>query len=236
MSKEEKNLSSIKCVWMASNVIDYKLCDRNFDCENCLFDKAMRNNLHNYRNEIVSKQLNRFKKVIERIIASIEKDKESKNVIYLKNHLSIKKIIDNKFYLGLSPLALKILEDFSIEKSDKNIFGKNEKFVEIKGSWGEVSITAPFSFKVLDYAISDNYNSKWIAIAELNEDEIQQNMLSALDYQNDIMYLSRELYHQYLNTPDIGPTIYDGGKEIQFLHQIIGKEKYNDILNHLFAR
>ncbi|MDY0082451.1 MAG: hypothetical protein RBR74_04655, partial [Ignavibacteriaceae bacterium] len=33
----------LKCIWMTSGVIDYKLCDNNFDCENCPFDKVIRN-------------------------------------------------------------------------------------------------------------------------------------------------------------------------------------------------
>ena len=36
---------SMKCIWMASQVVEYKLCDNNFDCENCPFDKVMRNYL-----------------------------------------------------------------------------------------------------------------------------------------------------------------------------------------------
>ncbi len=34
---------SMQCIWMQSNIIKYKLCDFNFDCDNCLFDKVMRN-------------------------------------------------------------------------------------------------------------------------------------------------------------------------------------------------
>jgi len=31
------------CVWMATGLISYKLCDRNYQCELCLFDQAMKN-------------------------------------------------------------------------------------------------------------------------------------------------------------------------------------------------
>jgi glycine cleavage system H lipoate-binding protein len=30
------------CVWMSAGVISYKLCDRNFDCESCPLDAALR--------------------------------------------------------------------------------------------------------------------------------------------------------------------------------------------------
>lgn len=29
-----------KCVWMDAGVVDYKLCDRDYDCEHCSFDEA----------------------------------------------------------------------------------------------------------------------------------------------------------------------------------------------------
>jgi glycine cleavage system H protein len=31
-----------KCVWMAAGVLSYRLCDREFDCDGCLVDRALR--------------------------------------------------------------------------------------------------------------------------------------------------------------------------------------------------
>lgn len=33
----------MKCIWMEAGVVDYKLCDLEFDCENCPFDRSFRN-------------------------------------------------------------------------------------------------------------------------------------------------------------------------------------------------
>lgn len=41
----------IKCVWMDAGVVDYKLCDRSYDCEHCPFDEA----LHGQRAELFSR-------------------------------------------------------------------------------------------------------------------------------------------------------------------------------------
>jgi len=30
------------CIWMEAGIIDYKLCDHNYDCDHCPFDKIMR--------------------------------------------------------------------------------------------------------------------------------------------------------------------------------------------------
>lgn len=31
-----------KCIWMASGVVTYKLCDFEYNCEACPFDQALR--------------------------------------------------------------------------------------------------------------------------------------------------------------------------------------------------
>ncbi len=32
-----------KCVWMKTGLVSYKLCDKNYHCDACPFDRAMRN-------------------------------------------------------------------------------------------------------------------------------------------------------------------------------------------------
>jgi hypothetical protein len=29
------------CIWMEASVIDFKICNKNFDCANCELDRAM---------------------------------------------------------------------------------------------------------------------------------------------------------------------------------------------------
>ncbi len=31
-----------ECVWMKARVVNFKLCDKAYDCDDCAFDKAMR--------------------------------------------------------------------------------------------------------------------------------------------------------------------------------------------------
>lgn len=33
---------ALPCVWMTAGVINYRLCDREFECESCPFDAAIR--------------------------------------------------------------------------------------------------------------------------------------------------------------------------------------------------
>jgi glycine cleavage system H lipoate-binding protein len=33
---------TLKCIWMTAGVVDYKLCEQEYDCEHCAFDRAFR--------------------------------------------------------------------------------------------------------------------------------------------------------------------------------------------------
>lgn len=38
---EAKTANVMNCVWMDAGVVDYKLCDRSYDCERCPFDESL---------------------------------------------------------------------------------------------------------------------------------------------------------------------------------------------------
>lgn len=40
--KESTNREPLKCLWMTAGVVDYKLCEQEYDCEHCSFDRALR--------------------------------------------------------------------------------------------------------------------------------------------------------------------------------------------------
>jgi len=45
MRKATNNIdhyAPVKCVWMLDGAVDYKLCDREYDCDRCPFDQAFR--------------------------------------------------------------------------------------------------------------------------------------------------------------------------------------------------
>ena len=41
--------SPMKCLWMLAGVVDYKLCDRRYECDQCPFDGAIRDGAHLHR-------------------------------------------------------------------------------------------------------------------------------------------------------------------------------------------
>ncbi len=41
-SEREGAAPALQCVWMWAGIVDYKLCDRDYECEQCPFDRALR--------------------------------------------------------------------------------------------------------------------------------------------------------------------------------------------------
>ncbi len=42
LPENASSLPSLQCVWMWAGVVDYKFCDRHYQCETCPFDRALR--------------------------------------------------------------------------------------------------------------------------------------------------------------------------------------------------
>jgi len=47
MNAERKRMpivpnGDLECVWMWAGIVTYKLCDCNYECEHCSFDRAMK--------------------------------------------------------------------------------------------------------------------------------------------------------------------------------------------------
>ena len=230
------NYEKLKCIWMASQIIEYKLCDNNFECENCVFDNAMRN-LINKREA----HDNTVTNVVDVISEKLQSIKYDNSIIYLKNNLVAKKICANTFYLGIDPVFSCFLDNKSslvLNDSEKNIKAGQSIF-RISGSWGTVNLLSPMNFIIYDRVANSFGNpldSQWQAIiglenresfwGELLPEEWEDRYLNALNIIKDIK----------MDFVCEGETMADGGTHVKFLHQLLGSKKYAIILNVLINK
>lgn len=234
MSNDNVHISSnyekLKCIWMASQVLDYKLCDNKFDCENCPFDKVMRNLLN-------EKELQNTD-IANTISNKLQSIKYDSKIIYLKNNLIAKEICHDTFYLGINPILISFLDTvsfLSVYESKKNIL-IGQQVIQILGEWGTFSLSAPMNFMIydlLDFPIDTLLTFQWVAIIGAVDQEISKGKL----YQEEW----NTMYEKALSTIEeikslvsqVGNTMMDGGTQIKFLHQLVGKKKYTNILNSM---
>ena len=109
-SDRTKGKELSKCIWMKDGLVDYKLCDRIYDCENCLFDRIMRNDAPCDCQFPTAGTAGDSVKILERTVENIKAERFNKDLIYLNNNLVLKHFFTNTFYLGISPLVFNILD------------------------------------------------------------------------------------------------------------------------------
>lgn len=88
-----KTLTESQCIWMECGFIEYKLCDRNFDCEHCEFDKALHAQRFNETSDknIFCKEVHARKKYNSKLTINY----------FSKNHLWFSKVKDDEFFCGV---------------------------------------------------------------------------------------------------------------------------------------
>jgi len=223
----------LKCIWMTSGVIDYKLCDNNFDCENCPFDKVIRNLSDN--NE---KNMGGIVNAVNAIFNKLQSIKDEPNIIYLNNNLIAKEICANTFYLGINPIWESFLDNVNsmiVCECRKNI-SAGQPVIQINGDWGSVSITSPINFIIYNEVgePADNpLKSQWFAIMGANQSEVFNSRLNQEQWNNIHAKAIRAIEEIKTKVPVVGETMMDGGTQIKFLHQLIGRKRYTDILSSL---
>lgn len=227
------NYEKMKCIWMASQVVEYKLCDNQFDCENCRFDKVMRNLLN--EKETLNTDISSITNTISNKLRSI---KFEDKIIYLKNNLIAKEICNDTYYLGINPILISFLDSVSslnVSECRKNIF-TDDQVIQILGEWGSVSLSAPMNFMIydlLEFPIETLLEFQWVAIIGAVNQEVSKGKLYQEEWHTMREKALNTIEEIKSHVPQVGYTMMDGGTQIKFLHQLVGKKRYINILNSM---
>lgn len=228
----------MNCIWMASEFVKYKLCDKEFDCDNCEFDKVIRNlsvkledtNTPKVRNEIKNEDL------LERLIKRIENETYDEKILYLKNQLVIKNLFGNAYYLGINPIVLYMMDDFnSIHEFNINEIKKEQIILTLEGNWGLKQFVSPINFMIIEKINFSQFKlNKWYAIILFGETDKDDFWISEKEWNrkknNSLLILKEHLACK----PHIGQSMMDGGEKIKYLYQYLGSKKYLELLNSIF--
>jgi len=231
----------LKCIWMASDIVRYKLCDKGFNCQGCLFDKAMRNILteSDFIESALSHQDSDYNLLDEKI-KNLEKITFNGSLFYLKSGFVLNRIGDNTYFLGFNSVIMQLL-DGEMKASigeDYKMLCEGDDFFELTGGWGSVLVKAPFDLFYIDRLTLFNKfpeHNYWFAIVGVTQGEIVKNTMpvSLLEEQKEnVVTVLKNLREKY-NL--IGKSMYDGGEKINRLYQIIGTDDYLSILNNFFS-
>ncbi len=227
-----------KCIWMEADVVAYKLCDQNYDCERCSFDFVMRNTwkekidpdkvIMNFANN------NLIDKIIGRISGIIYDGK----LIYLKNQLVLKHMFGSVYTIGINQLLSNLMEnidDLELLK-DYGLVKKGDKLLSIKGKWGNKEVLSPMNFTLLqklDIDPDEFPDDNVFGVASVSEPEIRLARISVEKIKRENFRLLKKLRGFLRTEPEIGYTMMDGGNKCEFLYEAIGRETFLEILSLL---
>lgn len=234
------NFDSMKCIWMSSNIIDYKLCDKNFDCDECAFDKIMRN--INPENKAAGSNKDEFLQqgIIRKKAETLKSIKYSKEYHYLNNSIVLKKLFGKTYYLGLDRSAYLFLDNmtgYEFLNSGPEV-KKGEAILRLRGDWGEMKVLSPVDFFIVDklnYKVEDIKEKIWLCLIEAEDYEINNSEFAGKEYECILDHLMLKLYEFDNKFSFLGTRMNDGGKEVKFLYQAIGTQKFIELLKSLLS-
>ena len=231
-----RKYDEVKCIWADSGIIGYKLCDKNFDCENCELDKVLRKTASVYTEaEESGKKPNN---IIAEVTSEINSLKFDKHYVSLKNYLCLKNLFGDKYFIGISPLLYSLFykSEGSFNCVKEYTVNAGEKIAEISGNWGSNDIASPIAMKVLKQIPQKNgeiNSTNWIGIVEVVKEDFVSSSINSNEFEQNKNFII-----SLLNTKDneavytLG-TMYDGGKKVKNLPEFLGEKEFCTFINQI---
>lgn len=226
-------MSALKCIWMECGYVEYKLCDRNYDCENCPFDKAIKKERDIKKsNESEKKVSSTFDKVIT------------------PNHIWISKQ-ENIYALGLDEFAQTFFDrncSISFPIVGSKLF-EGKTFLWIIGSFGAIGFRSPIEGEVI--WVNEELKNNSLKFFEGNSfdiDLVRVESSEKYDFKNfftmegkkRLIEMDKNLINEYLLkrfsfTKDY-LTLPDGGELIKVYLNQLSNQEYLQLLKLLFNK
>ncbi len=240
MSNPELSESAEPCVWMSAGVIDYKLCDRAFDCERCPLDAAL-------RGESLECPVRRA--LLGPSLSSVFPEDR----LYSTGHTWAQARETNggqTLRLGVDTFAAAIIGQcggVSWNISDQTL-QRHETICEIDLGIGLLPLGAPIRGVVVNgnqglqndpsQLVTDPYEEGWILDLVVENTEELEGMLRAEAAREqaglDLRRFRRRVALQLFAAMDaVGPSLADGGELLTDLRQMLGGSSYLDLLRDL---
>jgi glycine cleavage system H protein len=224
------------CIWMSAGLLTYKLCDREYDCERCPLDAALRGE---------SLLPERGPEPV-RAAVGFPADR-----LYAPGHAWLQRRDGGEVVrLGLDGFAA-VLLGRPLEVRFPEIGSHLEPGApacEVGLAAGTLALSAPFPARVLrgnqrlardaDLVASSPYDDGWLleleplaprstALAPGLTSSAAARERAALDLRR---FRRQAAFHLLADSAELGPTLQDGGTPLTDLRRILGRRAYLELL------
>jgi glycine cleavage system H protein len=241
-----------KCIWMTTGLISYKLCDKDYQCEICPFDQAIK---HDEKCESNFQDLGE-----DWMEGSPQKDPSAQingSIFYHPDHCWVKVEDHEKAKIGIDNLLTQLITDVKMiilpqvgsfaSQGECYAYIILEDYIlpVISPLSGSIQTVNPRLKKEPELIIDDPRGEGWLlTIRPGNLERDLKNLLfgkkALLWYQREEKEIIARADFMLKHNPDeLGPTMQDGGVRIKGLHDMlhsINAKQKTKILDSSFAR
>jgi len=231
---------ALPCVWMSAGLIAYRLCDREFDCDGCPLDLAL-------RGVSPTTQSDNRTAVPAHHAAEFPEDR-----VYSTGHLWLQECPDNgtNFRVGLDGFASDLVGACLAVRCGRipRRLSQGRLVFELAIPEGTVPMGAPFDCEVVRWnqGLSENpqrvntdpYGEGWIAQIVPTDGGASDGFLSAEEVRKqagmDLRgFRRRAALYLLTDTAEVGACLPDGGEVLTDLRLMLGGARYLQLLREL---
>jgi len=250
MNSENINLMpepDMKCVWMTSGIISYKLCSLNYFCEDCTFNRVM----HNETSPNKQRKSIDGVRVSELSTAGQSATPLDGALFYHENHCWVKVITTDEVVIGLNGLLAGLIYGIKTVVLPKvgDLVYRNQVFAHVLQEKHIVPLIMPVSGVITavngclenspELLLTDFRKKGWLVTVKSDNLENELRTLffgsKAQEWYQARDRVVREAInaHNNENCGNIGTIMQDGGELVNNISEILTSDQYNKIIEEL---
>jgi len=239
--------NGMKCVWMTSGIISYKLCSLNFYCEDCAFDRVMHNEA------VADLPGQESEGLLTDVLASTtpSANRLDCSLFYHKNHCWVKVVRPDEVVIGINGILAQLIYGIKTVVLPKigDPVTRDQIFAHILQEKHIVPLIMPVNGVITavnaglgkrpELLLAEHSEKGWLVTIKTDNLEKDLKTLSfgskAMEwYRAKERSISEAIYAVYnANRKNIGPTMHDGGELVPNASEILSTEQYSKILDAL---
>lgn len=255
---------NLHCIWMDAGIVSYKLCDLDFDCDNCPFDAAMKERTRpsGDRTQPATKSPSADedkrraprepRQMVQDLLEPFLNSGAPEDRQYSRQHTWVKKDPDEKVSVGINHLAAALVCPLSaivLPQASSKVL-KDDALAWVSVSEGSLALRSPISGTVTEvnnFLVNQPellrahpYDEGWLVrIIPSPQCTLPDDLLEASEFRpilkTSVMRLREALLEQLPSTPSLRGTLFDGGSLVESLPDLIGVKAYLRILARVFS-
>jgi len=216
------------CIWMTAGVVSYKLCDREYDCERCPLDKALRSGA---TDEDPAEALGP---------AALEFRNDRK---YHSGHTWVQSVAQGRVRCGIDAFAARLLRPLTsviLPATDSRLhqgqvgcwLASNSELVPLRSPLSGMVIRRNSTLQATPgLATSSPYETGWLFDLALSDPKEQRRLISADKSRRQAETQLKKLHERAAKSierdrPAVGATLPDGGTRLIDLRLVLGRRRY----------